>query len=70
MEIIGIVLLLGLFALGVGFVYLFLQYIDLLKSVKSINESIAARLKNLEDKLSEKQSITTSVPGGQESKQA
>jgi len=51
MEIIGIVLLLGLFGLGVGFVYLFLQYIDLLKSIKAINENIAGRLKALEEKI-------------------
>lgn len=51
MEIIGIVLLLGLFGLGVGFVYLFLQYIDLLKAVKAITENISSRLKSLEDKL-------------------
>jgi hypothetical protein len=51
MEIIGIVLLLGLFGLGVGFVYLFLQYIELLKAVKAITENISSRLKSLEDKL-------------------
>jgi len=51
MEIIGIVILLGLFALGVGFVYLFLQYIELLKSVKNITETISARLQNLEEKM-------------------
>jgi len=51
MEIIGIVLLLGLFGLGVGFVYLFLQYIDLLKSIKAINENIAGRLRALEEKI-------------------
>jgi len=51
MEIIGIVLLLGLFGLGGGFVYLFLQYIDLLKSIKDINENIAGRLRALEEKI-------------------
>jgi hypothetical protein len=63
MEIIGVVLLVGLFALGVGFVYLFLQYIDLLKSIKSINESISNRLKALEDRLGDKATAAAPAPG-------
>jgi len=50
MEIIGIVLLLGVFGLGIAFVYLFLQYIELLKAAKSTTEDIQARLKALEHK--------------------
>ncbi len=48
MEIAGIVLLIGMFGLGIGAVYVFLQYVDLLKAVKATNEEIVARLKSLE----------------------
>ena len=48
MELAGIVLLIGMFGLGLGAVYVFLQYVDLLKAVKATNEEIMARLKSLE----------------------
>lgn len=63
MEVIGIVLLLGLFGLGVGFVYLFLQYIDLLKSIKTINENINSRLKGLEDRINAQSGPAPEKPG-------
>ena len=51
MEIIGIVLLLGTFLLGIAAVYVFLQYLDLLKSVRAFQTEILARLLNLEKNL-------------------
>ena len=48
MELAGIVLLIGMFGLGLATVYVFLQYVDLLKAVKATNEEIRSRLKNLE----------------------
>jgi len=48
MELAGIVLLLGMFGLGGATVYVFLQYVDLLKSVKATNEELRSRLQNLE----------------------
>jgi len=48
MELAGIVLLLGMFGLGGAAVYVFLQYVDLLKSVKATNEELRSRLQNLE----------------------
>jgi hypothetical protein len=51
MEIAGIVLLIGMFGLGLGAVYVFLQYVDLLKAVKATNEEIMARLNRLEQAL-------------------
>jgi len=71
MEIIGIIILLGLFALGMGFVYLFLQYIELLKSIKSITETISARLQRLEEKTGGPTASENSlITGSGESKQA
>jgi Tfp pilus assembly protein PilO len=53
MEIIGIVLLLALFILGAGFTVLFLRYLDLLRSVREINENVAKRLQSLEEKVAQ-----------------
>jgi len=47
-ETIGIVLLLGIFCMGFVVVYIFLQYISLLKSVKSFQGEILERLNGLE----------------------
>ncbi len=64
MEIIGIVLLLGLFGLGLGFVYLFLQFIELLKSIKILNESINSRLQKLEERATGAPLPAPAEPGG------
>ncbi len=53
MEIIGIVLLLAMFGLGLGFVYLFLQFVELMKSIKVLTENIDARLAKLEARATE-----------------
>jgi|GEM_PF-1764286 len=51
MEIIGIVLLCAVFGLGIIFVYFLLRYIELLKSVKALNQLISNRLTAIEEKL-------------------
>ncbi len=48
MEIIGMVLLIGTFLLGLAAVYVFLQYLDLLKSVRVFQTEILEKLTNLE----------------------
>lgn len=52
MEMVGLVLLIGIFLLGIGVVYIFLQYIDLLKTVKLNQEDIISRLKMMEQNFS------------------
>jgi len=51
MEIIGIILLCAVFGLGIFFVYIFLRYIELLKSVRALNQLISNRLSAIEEKL-------------------
>lgn len=51
MEIIGIVLLLGLFGLGVVIIYFFLQYLDLLKAERDFHTELISRMKALEEKI-------------------
>ena len=52
MELVGLVLLIGIFLIGIGVVYIFLQYIDLLKTVKLNQEDIISRLKLMEQYIS------------------
>ena len=51
MEVIGIVLLFGLFGVGLGLVYIFLRYLELLRSVEEFNQKILSQLNRLEEKL-------------------
>lgn len=51
MEIIGIVLLVGLFGLGVVMIYLFLQYLNLLKAERDFHTELISRMKALEEKV-------------------